>query len=189
MLFSRGVSHPDVCAIGHLTFQSVTQSRGARPVWNFTSRCHRIDKKDKQIRWTNQDSIRHMVFQVRAVAREDPQSVAWHVCKCTRRPPERSMTCVCACVCASATEDLQSVRFKKRTQSAFKLTWTLLPHPIPSPNAWYCVPCMFKLALMFLSHPTQAPPRMTHTQIALWVSRYTWFSDMITLLSNNLHIT
>ena len=43
---------------------SVTQSRGARPFWNFIPRCHRIDKKDRQVRWTNQDSIRHTVFQV-----------------------------------------------------------------------------------------------------------------------------
>ena len=41
---------------------SVTQSRGARPFWGFIPRCHKIDKKDRQ--WTNQDSIRHTVFQV-----------------------------------------------------------------------------------------------------------------------------
>ena len=45
-LLSCGVSHSDVCDLGDITFQSVTQSRGARPFWDFISRCHRIDKKD-----------------------------------------------------------------------------------------------------------------------------------------------
>ena len=52
---------------------SVTQSRGARPFWGFIPRCHRIDKKDRQVRWTNQDSIRHTVFQVCAGA-SSPQT-------------------------------------------------------------------------------------------------------------------
>ena len=47
MLFPCGVSHSDVCAVGRFTFQSVTRSRGTKPFWNFTSRCHRLDKKDK----------------------------------------------------------------------------------------------------------------------------------------------
>ena len=45
-LLSCGVSHSDVCDLGDITFQSVTQSRGARPFWDFISRCHRIDEKD-----------------------------------------------------------------------------------------------------------------------------------------------
>ena len=47
MLFPCSVSHSDVCAVGRFTFQSVTRSRGTKPFWNFTSRCHRLDKKDK----------------------------------------------------------------------------------------------------------------------------------------------
>ena len=47
MLLPCGVSHSDVCAVGRFTFQSVTRSRGTKPFWNFTSRCHRLDKKDK----------------------------------------------------------------------------------------------------------------------------------------------
>ena len=53
-----------ICHFKIKFFGSVTQSRGARPFWDFISRCHRIDKKDKFDRWTNQDSIRHSVFQV-----------------------------------------------------------------------------------------------------------------------------
>ena len=64
MLLSCSVSHSDVCAIGRFTFQPVTLSRGTGPFWDFTSGCHRIDKKDKKTRWTNQDSIRQIVFQV-----------------------------------------------------------------------------------------------------------------------------
>ena len=35
----------------------MTQSRGARPFWDFTSRCHRIDKRNKRDRWTNQSGL------------------------------------------------------------------------------------------------------------------------------------
>ena len=48
MLLSCSVSQSDVCAIGRFTFQPVTLSRGTGPFWDFTSGCHRIDKKDKK---------------------------------------------------------------------------------------------------------------------------------------------
>ena len=61
--------------------------------------------------------------------KRSPERCMTCVCKCKRRSPERSMT---VCVCASARED-PSVACKRRAQSVFKLTWTLLPHPTKSP--------------------------------------------------------
>ena len=65
-----------------------------------------------------------------ASAKEDPQSVAWRVYASAREDPQSvAWHCVCVCKCKRS----QSVACKRRAQSVFKLTWTLLPHPTKSP--------------------------------------------------------
>jgi hypothetical protein len=67
--------------------ESVTRSHGARPFGDFMSRCHRVDKKDKHARWTNEDSIRHTAFQksqinMSLVNRHSVLQVCEQVCIC-----------------------------------------------------------------------------------------------------------